>query len=140
MGGVISQENLFLLHMIGLGAYITFVYDLFRILRRVFVHNGFFISLEDGIFWIFTTITVFVVLQTEGNGTLRWFAVLGAFVGMFIYKKTVSPFFVKCISKLINWLLSLIKKCLKPFCKAGIKAKKKLTHTAKLLKITICKK
>ena len=140
MEGYLTGENLFLLHMIGTGIYITFVYDLFRILRQVFVHNGFFISVEDLCFWIYTTYTVFVVLQTSGNGSLRWFAVLGAFFGMFLYKKSVSPIFVKSITKIIKIIKTFIKRCLRPVGRAFGKMKKQLTVQLKLLKITIKKK
>ena len=64
-------------------------------------------------------------MYRESNGTLRWFAVLGALAGMFFYKKTVSPLLVRYASLLLTKLLALLKKVLgwlwKPFGLAGRK-------------------
>ena len=42
-----AGENEFLLHALLMGIFITFLYDLLRIFRRVVPHNGFFVSMED---------------------------------------------------------------------------------------------
>lgn len=161
MSSAVISENLFLLYSLVMGIFITFVYDIFRILRRVFAHNRFFISAEDILFWIFCAISVFYLMHTQSNGTLRWFAILGALTGMFLYKKTVSPFFVKWVSFVLGKLVAFLRKILaimgKPFRflakkskKAGKKVansgkraggffKKRLTAFKKMLKIVLCK-
>ena len=48
----------------------------------------------------------------ESDGTLRWFAVLGAMVGMFLYRKLISPFFVKYTSLALCRLLKFLEKVL----------------------------
>ena len=75
------NENVFLLHAVLLGVEITFLYDILRILRRVFVH-----------------------------GNLRRFAVLGALTGMYLYHRTFSPLLVKYVSGLLNSILSPIRR------------------------------
>ena len=90
-----AAENEFMLYALLMGIFITFIYDILRIFRRVIPHNGFFVSLEDLFFWIYCAMEVFLLMYHESNGTLRWFAVLGAVAGMFAYKKLISPFFVK---------------------------------------------
>lgn len=161
MSSAVISENLFLLYSLVMGIFITFVYDIFRIFRRVCMHNQFFISAEDILFWIFCAISVFYLMHTQSNGTLRWFAILGALTGMFLYKKTISPFFVKWVSFVLKKILDFIKKILsiigKPFRffagkgrKAGKKManggkrlkglmKKRLTAFKKMLKIVLCK-
>lgn len=161
MSSPVISENLFLLYSLGMGVFITFVYDIFRIWRRVCSHNCFFVSLEDILFWTFCAISVFYLMHTQSNGTLRWFAVLGALAGMLVYKRTISPFFVKWVSCGISAILKLTKKILgifgRPFRffaqkgrKTGRQAvnglsrtagfvKKKLTRLMKLLKIVLCK-
>ncbi|MDE6063658.1 MAG: spore cortex biosynthesis protein YabQ, partial [Lachnospiraceae bacterium] len=109
MSSPVISENLFLLYSFGMGIFITFVYDIFRIWRRVLSHNRFFISLEDILFWIFSAISVFYLMHAQSNGTLRWFAVFGALIGMILYKKTISPFYVKwscfVLMKKINFFI-----------------------------------
>lgn len=162
MSSPVISENLFLLYSLGMGIFVTFLYDILRIWRRVHRHGGFLVSLEDLLFWAFCAIAVFYLMHAESNGTMRWFAILGALVGMFLYKKTVSAFFVKWMSlglrKLLTWLEKLLRFLWKPFRalgrqgkRAGRKAadkskkaagfmKKKLTGKVKLLKIILCKR
>lgn len=150
-----------MLYSFGMGIFITFVYDLLRIFRRIWIHSKFFISLEDLLFWIFSAISIFYLMHTESNGTLRWFAILGALTGMFLYKKTISQPFVKWVSKGIILIKRIIGKGLsiigRPFVflakkckKTGKKTmeggrfargivKKRLTAIKKLLKIVLCK-
>lgn len=162
MSSPVISENLFLLYSLGMGIFITFIYDILRIIRRVFAHKNILISIEDILFWVFCAISVFYLMHTESNGTLRWFAVLGALVGMLLYKKTVSPFFVKWVSlglqKLLAWMGKLTHILLTParfLTKKGKKAavktankgkkaagfmKKKLTGSVKMLKMVLCKR
>ena len=108
----IAEEGVFLLHSFLLGVCITFIYDLFRIFRRIVPHGGFWISLEDLFFWILAAIGIFSLLYYENNGAFLWFAVLGAGTGMLIYKKTLSDPFVKGMAKAVNALLALIGRIL----------------------------
>ena len=158
-----AAENEFLLHALFMGIFITFVYDILRIVRRVIPHKDFFVSLEDLGFWIYCALEVFLMMYHESNGTLRWFAVLGAFTGMFAYKKLVSPYLVKYVSlligkvispvvKFVRWVTNPIRKGASKLKNAAGKAKsrtmgknnrlrwhikKKLTFLVKMLKMTL---
>ena len=160
---LMENENVFLLHALLMGIFITFIYDLLRIFRLVVPHNGFFVSVEDLLFWVYCGGEVFLLMYHESDGTLRWFAVLGALAGMYLYMKLVSPFFVKYISLSLKRLIRLFEKILhflfKPvrfmFRKTGSAAyktgrrafrllgqlkrriKNKLTYFMKMLKMTI---
>ena len=130
-----AAENEFMLYALLMGIFITFIYDILRIFRRVIPHNGFFVSLEDLFFWIYCAMEVFLLMYHESNGTLRWFAVLGAVAGMFAYKKLISPFFVKYVSLFLNKLILPVvrfgKWLIKPL-KAGLARVKKTTEQVKL--------
>lgn len=154
-----SNENIFLFYALIMGIFITFVYDILRIFRRVVPHGNFLVSLEDIAFWIYCATEVFLLMYHESNGTLRWFAVLGAMVGMFAYKKLISPPFVKYVSVALQKLLGLLGRVgnflLKPVRSVGAKAagvagraahragrsrrflKKKLTFFLKVLKMNL---
>lgn len=126
------NENVFLLHAVLLGVEITFLYDILRILRRVFVHSGIMVSLEDIAFWIYCAGEVFLLMFRESNGNLRWFAVLGALTGMYLYHRTFSPLLVKYVSGLLNSILSPIRRKTQ-----AVKSwlKKQLTSLWKMLNI-----
>lgn len=157
----IMNEVMFLVHSLTLGAVITFVYDGFLILRRLVKHTMLLISLEDMIFWIGCAIGVFFMLYEENNGILRWFAVLGAGIGMLLYKKTLSPVIVGGMTKLLSFFIRLFLKLfrllVRPASFLGRKMKSggghlkrkagkirkylrnKLTGFRKVLKIILCK-
>lgn len=97
-----ADENLFMLYAFLMGIFITFVYDLLRIFRRVVSHNGFFVALEDLAFWGYCAVAVFWLMYHMSNGTLRWFAVMGALAGMLLYHKTLSGLLVKYVSLIVN--------------------------------------
>lgn len=105
-----ENENVFLFYALLMGIFITFVYDILRILRRIIPHGNFMVSIEDIGFWIYCGVKVFVLMYHESNGTLRWFAILGALVGMLVYKKLLSTPFVKYTSKGLEALLKKIAK------------------------------
>ena len=155
------KEGWFLLYSVLLGIGITFVYDCLRICRRVVVHGSFWISLEDLIYWIFVSCSIFYLLYCENNGTFRWFAIMGAAAGMFLFKKTLSPAWVKYGSLLFGRIRQLIlcigKLFVSPIRAAGRiggkKAsalgrkirltgrilKKRLTVGVKMVKMTLCR-
>lgn len=155
MSQEIVREAVFLGHALLLGIMITFVYDWFLIARRLIKHNMLFVSLEDFIFWVFCAVSMFVMLYRENSGTLRWFAVAGACLGMLLYKKTVSHFWIRMVSAILQKFLQGIKRffgiLLKPVGKAADKAadkgnkitkyiKNRLTICKKILKIILCKR
>lgn len=111
------SENVFLLHALLMGVFITFVYDLLRIFRRVIPHSLFFVSLEDLAFWIFCSVRVFLLLYYESDGTLRWFAILGALTGMLLYRKLFGALLVKYCSMALKKVLELFGKILKVLTK-----------------------
>ena len=112
MSGQIAGESWFVLHSFLLGALITFFYDLFRILRRIIPHGIFWISLEDLIFWVMATGSIFYLLYYENNGMFRWIAVISAGAGMLLYKKTLSCAFVRLVSGAVNRVIHFLGKIL----------------------------
>jgi spore cortex biosynthesis protein YabQ len=103
-----ASENEFLFHALLTGIYITFLYDILRVLRRVFPHGNFLVSVEDIVFWIYCAAKVFLLMYHESNGTLRWFAIFGAISGMLLYLKLVSPFFVRYVAFILKKLLGVL--------------------------------
>ncbi len=136
-----TTETTFLQHAFCMGIYIPFVYDLFRVLRRVIPHSNWMVSLEDMSFWVYCAAKVFLMMYHESNGTLRWFAVCGALVGMFLYLKFISPIWVKfatfILGKVWEILLKILVFVLKPITKTLRRIKKKLTFQRKILKMNL---
>lgn len=157
----IVQEVTFFLHSILIGLFITFVYDWILVFRKIVKHGIVLISAEDFIFWLSCGIGVFYMLYRENNGVLRWFAVVGATLGMLFYKAVIKNRFIyimsTCIHKIMWFAFRVIQVMLKPLkclifavrrfvrfvfkkCKKCIDyVKKRLTGCIKMLKMVLCK-
>lgn len=158
----IVQEITFFLHSILVGVFITFVYDWILIFRKLVKHGTILVSIEDFIFWLACGIGVFYMLYRENNGVLRWFAVVGATLGMLFYKALIKNRFVyimsTCIHKIMWFVFRVIQVMLRPLkCaffavrrfvrfflkkskKCGEFVKKRLTVCIKMLKMVLCKR
>lgn len=158
----IIKEITFLGHSLIMGVMLTFLYDWFLIIRRTVKHNIVMISLEDFLFWVICAVSVFTMLYRENNGTLRWFAVAGAFCGMLLYKKTISLFFIRTVSGVLQRVIQMTGRILgfllKPVTVLADKGKQsctrmkregnkivkyiknKLTAWKKILKMILCKR
>lgn len=92
-------------------------YDIIRIVRRIIIHNSFFMAVEDMIFWAAGGVFVFRMIYEKNDGIVRGIALFSLFLGMICYHNTVSEFLVKWISNIIGTpikkLLNIIKKILK---------------------------
>ena len=157
----IYHELRFLLYSFLLGVIITFVYDNIRVFRRVLRHNNFFISIEDLFFWIGVSLSVFLLQHKENNGIFRWFSVVGAFLGMLIYRKIFSRFYIKQMTILLRKMLkilylffsylfspiyfverkigNLMKRAGRKIATSASKQKIRLTSRKKVIKMTLCK-
>lgn len=155
------QELTFFTHSVLMGVVITFVYDWIRVLRRLYKHGTVLMSIEDLLFWFACGIGVFYMLYRENDGTLRWFAVLGAAIGMFFYKMIVRDMFINvmstCLHKIMWFVFRVIQIVLKPVkcliyagktfvlctgrklkkCKNFVK--KRLTVFIKTIRMVLCK-
>lgn len=161
MSQEIISDITFFYHSVITGIIITFVYDWLLIFRRLVRHNCFLVSVEDFFFWIACGLSCFYMLYKENNGVLRWFAVAGAAIGIFLYKKIIGSIFINIMSTIIHkimWLVfRLIQIVLKPvkcliycirryvrfvftkFKKCISFLKNRLTVCIKMLKIFLCK-
>ncbi len=150
----IMNESILWLYCFFAGFAITMVYDLLRIVRRVIVHSYVVVAMEDILFWIFVSVSLFLLLYHMNNGTVRWFAVFGLFVGMLLYKKFFGDFLVIFMSTILGRILHLVVTVLAPPLKlvkvaffkglnclrgAVLKSKNKLTGNIKGVKIVLCK-
>ncbi len=108
-----------------MGVYIPFLYDWLRIFRRVIPHGSLWVSLEDFVFWIYCAAEVFLLMQRESQGTLRWFAIFGAAVGIWLYERLVGRYLVRLLSRFLSKIWKRIKN--------------KLTYFKNMLKMTVKK-
>ena len=88
------------------GAFIGSIYDILRIFRKMIPHTMLFIQLEDAFYWIGTAFFLFFMLLQQNHGEIRFFVIMGAFLGMLLYFLTLSPI----INKISDKIVALIHK------------------------------
>lgn len=78
--GIEREAAIFLVALLD-GIIVTLVYQVIRIFRRIVIHNHFWISLEDIVFWLFAAIYIFTEIVRVCAGSIRWYFVLGVLGG-----------------------------------------------------------
>ena len=144
----IGNEAVFFLYSILEGIALIFVYDIFRIFRRIIKHGNVWIGIEDIIYWIFCTIAVFLLLYQKNDGMMRAFCFLGILFGMMVYYFLFSRSIIKiCVfffGGILNGVRKLIHFFVRPFSKAGKKTifflKKELKKVCKTIRMCLCKR
>ncbi|WZL75073.1 spore cortex biosynthesis protein YabQ [Clostridiaceae bacterium 35-E11] len=72
------------------GIVIGFIYDLYRIFRRLFKPKKIAAIIQDLIFWIVISIAAVMVLLFSNDGQLRFYTFLGFITGALLYNKILS--------------------------------------------------
>ena len=151
MSETIIGELDFFLYAALTGIILSAVYDVFRILRRVYSHGTFWIAIEDFFYWLGSALFISYILLKENNGTIRWFFVLAIPLGMLIYNLTISRYLVEIISKIWSKIQHIVEMALKLLCKPLVflwkktkffrkNVKKALKNSLKTIRIGIKKK
>ena len=89
------------------GAFITVVYDVLRIFRRVIAHGNVWIGIEDFLFWIWTAFWSFSVLYREIDGSLRMYTIGAMAAGMLVYHQTMSEPLVRILGVFFRKVLKI---------------------------------
>ncbi len=112
MSKAISFQCQFFLTSVLWGAILLVVYDLLRIARRIKKHKWFTIAAEDLLYWLIAGFFIFRLMYEQNDGIIRGFAILGMGLGMVIYNRSISGYFVDGISQFILYLGKQIHKLL----------------------------
>lgn len=89
----VSEQALFLLGALGLGAAVGLVYDLLRILR-VRLPVPFVGGVLDLLFWVMVTVALFVYTTVAGRGEVRIYLLAGVAIGGALYFRALSRCFL----------------------------------------------
>ncbi|MGB8453392.1 MAG: spore cortex biosynthesis protein YabQ [Anaerocolumna sp.] len=92
------------------GVLLLIFYDALRIIRRIIMHNGFFVAFEDLLYWVVSSLLIFNMMYQQNNGIIRGFAILAMLLGMLLYHSIFSEILVNTISGLFNKVINLIGK------------------------------
>ena len=100
-----DQTTFFMLTVL-LGAVSGFIYDIFRIIRKIVKHPDFLTQFEDLLYWVVVSILFFYYILHRNSGEVRIYAIIGMFSGMCLYFLTLS----KLIIRASVFIIDLVKK------------------------------
>ena len=107
------------------GMVLSMFFDLFRAFRKIIKHGEWAVALEDMLFWLAASGSLFFLIQVFNKGILRFYIFLGCGLGAICYYLTITrlifPVFL-IVFKMMKWILSkcclifeIIKKIFKNF-------------------------
>ena len=131
---MISTEFSIFLAFVLIGLAISFLFDFFRILRRVYKTPDFVTIIEDIAFWIISGIILLSGIFILNEGKIRAFLFIGLFAGIVLYIITIS----KIVMTMGTTILKTINKIiLKPIFNFLQTISKVLLKSIKSIKIII---
>lgn len=107
----LNQAYLFLIFILN-GAFIGFIFDIFRIIRRSFKTNDIMTYLQDLIFWIIAGSTVLYSIFIFNQGEIRFYIFIGLLLGIILYILLLSKIFIKISVNIILFIKNIVYKIL----------------------------
>ena len=107
------NQSILFFQTVALGVIIGVVFDIFRILRRVFKHKNIFVYIEDGLFWLMVFLGVLYFILNHAHGQIRFFFLFGIALGIILYLNSISLIFIKVSTKILRLIVNNILKILK---------------------------
>ncbi|NLC69030.1 MAG: spore cortex biosynthesis protein YabQ, partial [Clostridiaceae bacterium] len=105
---IITELYVFLYSLLG-GMLIAFIYDIFRIKRRIVKTSVVFLHLEDILFWIIAVIVMFLFVHYTNEGEIRGYIFIGAFAGAAVYMLLLSKIIISCSVAILNFTIKAVK-------------------------------
>ena len=103
------QEKVFVV-MLVFGFFIGFLYDVFKIKRRLIGQNKFILFVDDLIFSITSIVLFLLTVFVSNNGIFRWFEIFFWFIGFCLYRMTLSKILILVCYKVIDCTVYILKK------------------------------
>jgi len=103
-----NQVNIFLWSILG-GMSIAFVYDIFRVKRRIIKTNNIITYIEDLLYWSISAAIMFAIVYIGNDGEIRGYIFLGNIIGAVLYILLLSRIVMFISLKVINYLRKVLK-------------------------------
>ena len=79
------------------------------VFRRLVKHHGFFVALEDVLYWFLSAFVMFAVILVANDGAARWFSIAGMVVGMVIVSVILK--YMEKGGTIIYYKLGKVREC-----------------------------
>lgn len=98
-----SQIYAFLVTVYG-GFVLGFIYDVFKVIRRILKLRKVFSNIADIIFWIIGTIVMLYFMYISNYVEIRLYSFLGFAIGVLSYNLLLSQFITKALIKIYQFV------------------------------------
>lgn len=116
------------------GVILAFLYDLFRLKRRLWKTRPLLVHFEDILFWICATVILFLSSYILSSGETRSYFFAGAFIGAVSYWGILSKpvlWLLSTVIRIMLWPFKEIIKFLRPIFNVILLNLRKITGKAK---------
>ncbi len=110
----VTGQTLEFLYSGALGIGLGVAYDIFRLFRVHLRAGRILTGVFDVIYWLVAIAALLFFVLTVSGGQMRWYVLLGAFCGGFIYMCTVSYLFFRALDIIIKVVVRLLHVAVKP--------------------------
>lgn len=111
-----EQIQTFLIFIV-VGIIISLIFDIFRILRKVYKFSDMLIYMQDILFWLLTGIIILQSIFIFNSGDIRVFLFFGIFIGVFVYTSLFSQYIIKIGTIILNVFNKIINLIYTQICK-----------------------
>jgi len=105
----ISQQFMLVIFSIIAGIITGILFDSYRLIRGVSNINKIITFIEDTLFWIFTSVVVFVFLVYENYAYIGMYVYMWIAIGVYLYIKAISKFYVSSQYKIFKALGKILR-------------------------------
>ena len=90
------------------GLLIGFLFDFFRIQRKVIKTNDFITYIQDILFWIISGIIVIISMVKFTDGEIRSYMILGIIVGIVLYFVSISKYIMAISMNIVHFFTRIL--------------------------------
>ncbi len=110
----VTGQTLEFLYSGALGIGLGIAYDIFRLFRVHLRAGKVLTGVFDVIYWLVAIAALLLFVLTVSGGRMRWYVLLGAFCGGFVYMCTISHLFFRALDIIIKLIVRLLHVAVKP--------------------------
>ena len=110
----VSAQTMEFLYAALLGVALGILYDIFAIVRSYLPAKKVIAAIFDVFFWIISIVALLAFVMLVSGGRMRWYVLIGSFLGIFLYKSTISALFFRSIRIIISISIKLLNLLVRP--------------------------
>ena len=124
MDDSLRQQLIILIRFCISGLAIGFLFDFFRIQRKIIKTFDIITYIQDIIFWIITAIIIIATVIKYTDGEVRSYMIIGLGIGLLLYFYFFSKLIIKCAMKIVSYIKKILSILVYPIKKFFKIAKK----------------